>query len=370
MILSADPKSGYLVDQREIDDAIARVLGSGQYILGPEVAAFEREWAEYLGVAAATGVGNGTDAIELALRSLGIGAGDTVITVSHTAVATVTAIELAEATPLLIDVDENSMTLSPRALADALRQKKKQSIRAVIPVHLYGQPAEMTEIMKLAAQHQLHVIEDCAQAHGAMIGQQKVGTFGEVAAFSFYPTKNLAALGDGGAVVTKDHSLGARLRELRAYGWRERYISERAGMNTRLDEVQAAILRIRLRRLDQENARRSDIARQYCDSLGDLPLRLPPPVAHGRHVYHQFTIRLSNRDGLRRFLAEKEIQTAVLYPQPVHEQPAYCNRVHLADSLAVTEKIARELLCLPIHPWLKDAEISAVAKAIREWFDE
>ncbi|MGZ4986091.1 MAG: DegT/DnrJ/EryC1/StrS family aminotransferase, partial [Chthoniobacterales bacterium] len=342
MILHSDPRAGYLAQKNEIDAAIARVLDSGHYILGDAVASFEKEWAAYVGTAHAIGVGNGTDALELALRSLGIGAGDTVITTSNTAVATVAAIELSGASALLVDVDETTLTISPLVIAEALAQNSKRHVRAIIPVHLYGQPADMPAIMKLAAQHGLGVIEDCAQAHGAMIGERKVGTFGDSGAFSFYPTKNLAALGDGGAVVTNDDSLGQRLRELRAYGWRERYISEHAGMNSRLDEMQAAILRVRLSLLDSDNARRAAIARQYHDSLGDLPLRLPVSRPDEKHVYHQFTIRSQRRDELRSFLANKNIQTALLYPQPIHQQPAYRDRIATAGDLSVTERAARE----------------------------
>jgi dTDP-4-amino-4,6-dideoxygalactose transaminase len=277
-ILSSNPKAGYLAQQAEIDAAVARVLASGWYILGNEVAAFEEEWAASVGVADAIGVGNGTDAIELALRGLGIGVGDTVITTSNTAVATVAAIELCGASALLVDVDEATLTLSPARLADALDSQGGARITAVIPVHLYGQPADMPGISAIAAEHGLKVIEDCAQAHGAAIVDRQVGTWGDAAAFSFYPTKNLAALGDGGAVTTDDASLAERLRALRTYGWRERYISDEAGMNSRLDELQAAILRVRLPLLDpttsaEERSPRATMMRS-ADRLSDCPHQL------------------------------------------------------------------------------------------------
>ena len=364
MIAHSDPRAGYLAHQAEIDSAIAKVLTSGRYILGSEVAAFETEWAGYLGAAEAIGVGNGTDAIELVLRGLGLGAGDVVITTSNTAVATVAAIELAGATPLLVDVDENTLTLSATGLEKALADDYHQHIKAVVPVHLFGQPADMPAILSIAQKLDLRVIEDCAQAHGAEIDGRKVGTFGDAGAFSFYPTKNLGALGDGGAVVTNDSSLGESLRELRAYGWRERYISEHAGMNTRLDEIQAAILRIKLRHLEKQNARRMEIARQYDRSLGELPLRLPP----GPHVYHQYVIRSERRDALREHLRAHQIETAILYPQPIHLQPAYRDRIALAGPLPVTERAAQELLCLPIHPFLSEAEIAQIIAAVRKFF--
>ncbi len=277
-ILSADPRVGYRAQQIEIDRAIARVLESGHYILGPEVSAFEEEWADFLGVQHALGVGNGTDAIQLALRALGIGRGDVVITTSNTAVATVAAIELAGAEPLLVDVDEGTLNMSAPSFEAVLSADSHRRIKAVIPVHLYGQPADMPAISALAQRYDLRVVEDCAQAHGAMIGGRMVGTWGDAAAFSFYPTKNLAALGDGGAVVTNDTALAERMRALRTYGWRERHRSEEPGMNTRLDEVQAAILRVQLPFLEKGNARRREIAQHYHDSLGQFPqLRLPQP---------------------------------------------------------------------------------------------
>ena len=368
IIANADPRAGYLAHKDEIDRALARCLTSGRYILGPEVEAFENEWAAYLGASHAIGVGNGTDAIELALRALGLGAGDIVITTSNTAVATVAAIELAGASALLVDVDPDTLTISIPALEEAVANDKDGKLRAIIPVHLYGQPAEMPAIVSLGAKKGLRVIEDCAQAHGAKIDHRKVGTFGDAAAFSFYPTKNLGALGDGGAVTTSDDALGHRLRSLRTYGWKERYISEEPGLNTRLDELQAAILRIKLRALEIENARRGGIARQYYHSLGDLPLRLPAPASNQTHVYHQFVVRLQSRDALREHLRQHEIDSAILYPLPIHQQPAYRGHIAISGSLAVTEGAARQLLCLPIHPWLSESEIARVTDSIHAFF--
>jgi len=364
-LLPADPKLGYLAHKAEIDAAVQRVLESGWYILGEECSAFEQEFAAFVGVQHCIGVGNGTDAIELALRALGLGAGDTVITTSNTAVATVAAIELAGASPLLVDVDEETLTLSPERLEEALATHRAA---AVIPVHLYGHPADMPRIMEIARRYGLRVIEDCAQAHGAAIAGQQVGTFGDAAAFSFYPTKNLAALGDGGAVVTQDEQRATRLRELRMYGWRERYISETAGMNTRLDEIQAAILRVRLPHLPKDNARRQRIAQGYSTALEGAPLiQLPKAGIYVTHVYHQYTVRLRERDELRQHLRDRGIGTAVLYPLPIHEQPAYAGRLAVAGKLPVTERAARELLCLPMHPWLSDGDVARVTAAILEW---
>lgn len=367
-ILGADPKAEYLAHKAQIDAAIARALESGRYILGAEVTAFEAEWANYVGATYSIGVGNGTDAIELALRALDIGAGDVVVTTSNTAVATVAAVELTGASALLVDVDEQTMTLSPERLEQALAQKNTRA-KAVIPVHLYGWPADMQAINSLAAQHGLKVIEDCAQAHGASIGNRIVGAWGDIGTFSFYPTKNLGALGDGGAVVTDDADLAQRLRELRMYGWKQRYISDSAGMNSRLDDLQAAILRVKLAHLDAANARRRAIAERYHDSLGDLALVLPPRHERVTHVYHQFVVRLAERDALQAHLQRAEIDTAILYPVPIHQQPAYRERIALSGELPVTERAPRELLCLPVHPTLDDSDVDRVITAIRAFFD-
>ena len=367
-ILQADPKSEYLAHKEEIDKAIAQALDSGRYILGGEVTAFEAEWAAYVGTVHAVGVGNGTDALELALRALQIGADDVVITTSNTAVATVAAIELTGASALLVDVDEMTLTMSPQRLAEAIEQHRGRQIKAIIPVHLYGWPADLPAIARIASEHRLKIIEDCAQAHGARMAGRAVGTWGDAAAFSFYPTKNLGALGDGGAVATNDSGTAERLRALRVYGWKERYISDIVGMNTRLDDLQAAILRVKLRHLNTANERRRAIARRYHASLVNLPIVLPPRDENVEHVYHQFVIRLAERDRLREHLQAYDIDTAVLYPLPIHEQPAYRGRIAVAGDLAVTERAARELLCLPIHPTLDDSDIERVTLAIREFF--
>jgi dTDP-4-amino-4,6-dideoxygalactose transaminase len=370
LIRQADPRADYLAHREEIDWAIAGVLESGQYILGQQVAAFEAEWAAYVGTAHAIGLANGTDAVELALRALGIGTGDVVITTSNTSVATVAAIERARAAPLLVDVGSATLTLSPARLEEAIVRSRSETVKAVIPVHLYGRPAEMRAISSIAAAHGLKVIEDCAQAHGARIEERAVGTWGDLGAFSFYPTKNLGALGDGGAVVANDPLIAARLRELRVYGWKERYISDSVGMNSRLDDLQAAILRVKLRHLNAANARRRQIARRYHQALAGLAIVLPPREEEGiEHVYHQFVIRAGMRDALRAHLQANNVETAILYPMPIHLQPAYRGRIDVSGDLSVTEQAARELLCLPIHPSLNDADVERVAVTIRDFFN-
>jgi dTDP-4-amino-4,6-dideoxygalactose transaminase len=365
-ILPADPHGNFDRHREALLDAVARVLDGGRYILGPEVEAFEREFAAYLGAAHAIGVASGTDALQLALRALGIGPGDAVLTVSHTAVATVAAIELTGATPVLVDVDEARMTLSPESLQATVETlSKTHRFRAVVPVHLYGQPADMAAIRRVTARHGLFLLEDCAQAHGAMLDGDKVGTLGDIAAFSFYPTKNLGAFGDAGAIVTSDAALATRVRELREYGWRERYVSHEAGVNSRLDELQAALLRVLLPHLDADNERRRQVAALYSRLLARGPYALPGEAKGTRHVYHQYVIRTPRRDALRAFLAERGIGTLVHYPQPVHLQPAYAGRIATDPrGLPVTERLCREIVSLPIHPGLSDADVEAVCDAL------
>ncbi len=360
-----DLKAGYLAHQREIDEAIRQTLDSGWYILGRQVTAFEQEFAEYLGAAHCIGVANGTDALTLALRACGVGAGDAVITVSHTAVATVAAIELAGAAPLLVDIDPATFTISPQAIEDAIKTYRGETkLKAIIAVHLYGHPAEMAAILDLARRFDLRIIEDCAQAHGAKLGGQRVGTFGDIATFSFYPTKNLGALGDGGAVATNDAELAERVRLLREYGWRERYVSEVAGMNSRLDELQATILRVRLKALDEDNERRRQIARIYDEQLAAASLQLPTRRGEVSHVYHQYVVRSDKRDRLQARLKEQRIGALIHYPVPVHLQPAYRNRAPI--SLLETERAAREVLSLPMFPQLTGEQIEQVCAAIRQ----
>jgi dTDP-4-amino-4,6-dideoxygalactose transaminase len=368
-ILQSDPKANYLAHRREIDEAIRQTLDSGWYILGKQTSAFEQEFAEYLGAKHCVGVANGTDALYLALRACGVGAGDVVITVSHTAVATVAAIEMAGATPLLVDIDPASFTINPEVVEDAIKSWRGEGkIKAVAPVHLYGHPADMQAICDIARRYDLKVIEDCAQAHGATINGVKIGTFGDAAGFSFYPTKNLGALGDGGAVVSNDSEIAERARLLREYGWRERYVSDLAGFNSRLDELQSAILRVKLKYLDEENARRREIALVYDERLAATALRLPQRRGSIEHVYHQYVVRSDERDRLREYLRERRIGALVHYPAPVHSQPAYRGRIAVhRNALPVTEQVARQVLSLPMHPFLTTAEVERVCEAISGW---
>ena len=362
------PIAEYRAYKSAIDAAMLSVCESGNYILGPECVEFEKEFAAWIGTAHAVGVANGTDALVLALRALGIGVGDTVLTVSHTAVATVAAIELTGAEALLVDIEPATFTLDPQKLADTIRANPQRRFKAVIPVHLYGQISDMLAIRAIAQQHSLRVIEDCAQSHGATLGGKITGTFGDAATFSFYPTKNLGAIGDGGAVVTRDASVAARVRELRQYGWKSRYISDTTGMNSRLDELQAAILRVKLPHLRTDNQRRRDLATLYAMHAANSAITLPPVRSGAEHVYHQYVVRSPQRDALMAALKTNGVPTAIHYPQPVHTQPAYLGRIATgAGGLAESERACREVLSLPMHPQLTDDAVIFAAQKISEW---
>lgn len=357
------PHADYLAHQVAIDAAMRRVLDSGQYILGPEVGAFEAEFAAAIGSEHCIGVGNGTDAIHLALRACGVAPGDTVITVSHTATATVTAIELAGARALLVDIDPATFTLDPAKLEATLRRHPE--CRALVLVHLYGRPAD-PDCVDIARRHGLRVVEDCAQAHGAAVAGRTTGTWGDVAAFSFYPTKNLSAVGDGGAVATSDAELAAHVRRLHQYGWRERYVSDEPGLNSRLDELQAAILRVKLPALRADNARRAQLAAIYTRSLAGTAY-VPPSVSEDvTHVFHQYVIRAPRRDALLADLLARGIPAAIHYPRPVHLQPAYAGRVGIGvGGLVATERASGEILSLPMHPHLGEDAVHHVLAALR-----
>jgi dTDP-4-amino-4,6-dideoxygalactose transaminase len=370
VIPQANPGAAYRAQKPAIDAAIARVLESGRYILGDTVASFENEFAAYLGVKHAVGVASGTDAVELTLRALEIGAGKAVIAPSHTAVATVAAIERAGGRPVLIDVDPTTYTITADAVDSVIKSQREIDgcrIAAVIPVHLYGHPADMPAILDVARRYDLKVIEDCAQSHGARIGGHRTGTYGDLAAFSFYPTKNLGAIGDGGLVATNDSQLHKRLLALREYGWQQRYVSAFPGLNSRLDPLQAAILSVKLAQLDADNGHRRAIAARYSAGLARLGLGLPTTAAGVEHVFHQYVIRTPERDSLCNFLASRSILTGIHYPVPVHRQPGYSDRQLNCGELPQTERLCQEILSLPMFPQLADADVDRVIGAIAEW---
>ena len=371
MIPAVALRDGYLAYREEIDEAIRRVLNSGFYILGPEVTDFESAFAAWCRVDHCIGVGNGTDAITLALRSLAIGSGDAVLTVSHTAVATVAAIELAGATPILVDINAGSYTIDPEKLEATIRSFSLSGtagrLKAVIAVHLYGLPCDMGSIREICHRYGLYLIEDCAQAHGAALNGQRVGSLGDAACFSFYPTKNLGAFGDGGAVLTSNPEVAKRCRALREYGWQRRYESDLAGMNSRLDEIHAAMLAVRLKHLDREIEIRRAVARRYNSGLEHL-VNTPRCGRHMEHAYHLYVIRTNERDGLNEYLRGRGINSAIHYPFAVHQQPAYLSRLHLGiGGMAVTETVVQEILSLPIHPFMSSSDVDVVISAIADW---
>ncbi len=367
VIPPANPGAGYRALRAEIDAAVARVLGSGWFILGQEVAAFEQEFAAWLGGGHAIGCGNGTDALALALRGLEIGPGSAVATVSHTAVATVAAIEMAGAVPVLLDIDPLHYTLDPAELAAVLDHPPAglPPIRAVIPVHLYGGAADLRAIAAMCAGHGVAMIEDASQAHGAALHGKRLGTWGAAAAFSLYPTKNLGALGDAGVVTTNDAGLASRVAALRQYGWRRQPASEEVGVNSRLDEVQAAILRVKLAHLDRANARRQAIAAEYDRALAATGVRPPARRAGATHVFHQYVVRMPDRSATQARLREAGIGTAVHYTLPVHRQPAYHGRTALGPARCrESEAAAAAVLSVPVYPELTDAEVETVTAAL------
>lgn len=361
MILCSDPNAQYLSRKDEIDKAIAGVLSGGRYILGQEVSAFEKEFSGYIGSKHAVGVGSGTEALHIALSASGVGPGDEVITPSHTAVATVSAIVSCGAVPVFADVEPEHFTIDPAKIKKLITKKTK----AVVAVHLYGNPADMSRIMDISGEAGLKVIEDCAQAHGAEYKGKKAGSIGHFGCFSFYPTKNLGAIGDGGMVVTNDPLLAEKAGLLRQYGWKQRYVSDIHGWNSRLDEMQAAILRVKLRYLDEDTKKRKDIAKKYGSLLSSLPLVLPQERAGSKHVFHLYVIRSEKRDALMAFLSEKGIQSLVHYPKPVHMQPAY---QRTGAGLEITEKISGEIMSLPIYPELTHDSVEKVCSAVADFY--
>ena len=354
-------------DRHEVRAAIERVVASGWYILGPEVEAFESEFARAMGAAHAVGVGTGTDAIALILRALGIGAGDEVITTPLSAAYTALAIVMAGARPVFADVDPARLTIDPDQVARAIGPRT----RAILPVHLYGQPADMSALQRIAAQHSLAMIEDCCQAHLATAEGRPVGTIGVAGAFSFYPTKNLGALGDGGAVVTNDPALAARIKRLRNGGQSDRYHHEEAGVNSRLDEIQAAILRARLPRLGEWTERRRVLAARYRRLLMDAPGVEVVPARDPGHVYHLFVVRVRDtgdrdnnpRSALQASLASSGIETLIHYPVPIPRQPALAGAQPADCPIAL--RACGEVLSLPLYPGLSDGDVDRVAASVR-----
>ena len=358
-----DLRETYLEIKDELDAAYQRVMNSGWYILGEEVTAFEREFAEYCGTRHCVGVGNGLEALQLILRALGIGVGDEVIVPANTYIATWLAVSNAGATVVPVEPDERTLNLDPYLIEASITDKTK----AVLPVHLYGQPADMGPINEIARKNGLKVIEDAAQAHGARYRDRRVGSLGDAAGWSFYPTKNLGAYGDSGAVTTDDDELADRVRLLRNYGSKSKYYNEEKGINSRLDELQAALLRVRLKHLDEWNARRTKLAATYLEELRETSLQLPAVCDGADPVWHLFVVRSNRRDELQGYLRRNGINTLVHYPIPPHLQRAYAELAIPLGSFPITERIHNQVLSLPMGPHSIAPVLHKVIDAIRSF---
>jgi dTDP-4-amino-4,6-dideoxygalactose transaminase len=357
-----DLAAAYRELQAEIDPAAARVLASGWYIGGPEVERFEQDFAHYCGAAQCVGTGNGFDALHLSLRAFDIGAGDEVILASNSYAATVLAVSLAGATPVFVEPDPASHNLDPALIEAAITTRT----RAIMPTHLYGLPADLDPILEIAARRGLVLIEDAAQAHGAAYKGRRLGAHGHAVAWSFYPTKNLGAFGDAGAVTTDDAAVAERLRRLRNYGSSKRYFSDEKGVNTRLDPLQAAILAVKLKRLDQWNARRAGVARRYLEAFADLPISLPAVPEWAMHAWHLFVITSPDRNRIAAELKAKGIETIIHYPVPPHLQAAYADLGLGRGAFPIAERLADGVLSLPVGPHMDDEQVDAVIAAVRK----
>lgn len=355
-----DLKATYLELKDEIDAAVSRVLASGWYLLGGELEAFELEYAAYTGARHCIGVANGLDALHLALRAMGIGPGDEVLVPSNTYIATWLAVSQCGATPVPVEPDERTYNMDPRVIEQAITPRT----RAILPVHLYGQPADMGPILACARKNGLKVLSDGAQAHGARYRGAPIGGLGDATAWSFYPGKNLGAYGDAGAVTTDDPSLAERIRVLRNYGSRVKYVNEVLGYNSRLDEMQAAILRVKLRHMDAWNARRADLAASYQAALSGGPLVLPVVAPEATPVWHLYAVRYPQRDALQRGLQDRGVQTLIHYPIPPHRQQAYIGLGLTREEFPIANRIAGELLSLPIGPHLTEEDHLQVIEAV------
>ena len=357
-----DLRAQYRGIKPEIDAAIAGVLDSTQFILGAEVAGFEKDFAAYCGTSDCIALNSGTSALHLALLAAGIGAGDEVITVPFTFVASVAAVIYTGARPVLVDIDPRSFTLDPGAIEAAITPRTK----AILPVHLYGQPADMDPIMEIARRHGLVVIEDAAQAHGAKYKGRAAGSIGDIACFSFYPAKNLGAYGEGGAVTTNNAEYARTIRSLRDWGQDRKYHHVLRGYNYRMEGFQGAILRVKLRHLERWTEARRAIAGKYHQLLADCDVELPVEMPWARHVYHVYTLRVDDRENLQKALQTAGIQTAIHYAIPAHLQPAYADLAHGKGSFPHSEQAAEEVLALPIYPELSEQAVTHVADAVKK----
>jgi dTDP-4-amino-4,6-dideoxygalactose transaminase len=364
MILCANPKYQFLSKKNKIISEIKKTLNSNKYVLGKNVESFEKEFSKYIGVKFSAGVANGTDALEIGLKALNIGRGDEVITVSHTALATVSAICSVGALPVLVDIHEYNYLINE----NLIKKKINSRTKAIICVHIYGQTANLEKIKKISKDNNLHLIEDVSQAHGALYRNKRAGSFGIISTFSFYPTKNLGAVGDGGIVCSNNKIIIENIKKIREYGWNQNRISNIRGRNSRLDELQESILRVKLKYLDQDNNKRKLIAKKYLQILNSKKINLPQIKNFSEHVFHLFVIRVKSRSKLIKFLNEKKIYPGIHYPKPIHLQPAYKKILNKEEYLPITEKVSKEILSLPIYPELSIKDVIKVSKTINSFF--
>jgi dTDP-4-amino-4,6-dideoxygalactose transaminase len=364
-----DLTANYRRIEAEIDGAMAEVIESTQFIGGDTLREFERAFADYVGVDHAVGVGSGTEAIRLGLETLGVGDGDEVVTVSHTFVSTVDGIVNNGGRPRFVDVDPDTYTMDPSLVEDAITDRTE----VIMPVHLYGGAADLDPILDVAADHDVRILEDAAQAHGTRYKGERVGQFGDIACYSFYPSKNLGAFGDAGMVVTDDDETAEQLRALREYGETEKYRHELVGYNSRMDTLQATVLRTKLDHLDEWNDERRTAATQYNDRLADTPLVVPEPASFTDHIYHLYVVRTRDedeRDALQAYLDDRGVDTGIHYPIPVHEQPSYQSLSDEFDDLPVTERVTPRILSLPMYPEITDEQVAYVCDVIEEFYDQ
>jgi dTDP-4-amino-4,6-dideoxygalactose transaminase len=360
MINMNDFKREYAAINKEVMPTIRRVLKSGWYILGDEGSKFEQEFSKYVGSRFGVGVNSGSDALYLAIKALGISRGDEVITVAHTMISSVDAIARNDAKPVFVDIDPSTYVMDTSRIEAKISKKTK----AIIPVHLYGHPVDMDPITELAKKYGLYVIEDACQAHGSRYKNTVVGNIGDIGCFSFYPTKNLGAYGDAGIITTNNEELANNLKKMRNYGQSIRYYHDFVGVNSRLDEIQAAILRIKLRYLDEWNEKRRKLAKLYNNLLDNTDVVTPIEQEYAKHVYHLYVVRHKRRNELQQYLLNKGIETLIHYPIPVHLQDAYKTN----DKLPVTEKICGEILSLPLYPWLREYEVEQISENLKQYF--
>ncbi len=365
MILCANPKYQFKSKKKEIILALKKTLDSNKYVLGDNVDRFEKEFANYIGVKFSAGVANGTDALELGLKALNIGWGHEVITVSHTALATVSAICSVGASPVLVDIKEDNYLINENLVKKKITSKTK----AIICVHLYGQTANLEKLKKICKEKKIYLIEDVSQAHGVLYKNKRAGSYGVISTFSFYPTKNLGAIGDGGMVCSNNRSIIGNIKKIREYGWNKNRISNIRGRNSRLDELQASILRVKLKYLDIDNNKRKLIAKKYLETLNSKKINLPNVINFNEHIFHLFVIRVKRRSKLIKFLNEKKIYPGIHYARPIHLQPAYKKILKKKEHLPITELVSKEILSLPIYPELSIKNVIKIAKTINNFFD-